>query len=184
MTTTSSNGNDLVSEILRDHEEIKRLFAALKAADDHDDRDRAFGDLMMKLAVHETAEQEVLHPITRGETEATDIHIHQEKSAEKLLSRLEKMGVDDDDFDAALAELEKDVLAHADSEERTELPLVTERVERDQLEAMGTLFRAAEGAAPTRPHPMSPTSAVGNAVVGPLVAITDRLRDALRANRG
>jgi hypothetical protein len=36
----------------------------------------------------------------------------------------------------------------------------------------------AEGMAPTRPHKAAPESAVGNLLVGPFVAMVDRVRDA------
>jgi hypothetical protein len=38
----------------------------------------------------------------------------------------------------------------------------------------------AEALAPTHPHPRGPDSALGNIAVGPMVAVGDRTRDALR----
>lgn len=181
-----SRPDDLLAEIFRDHAEIKELFASVEAAQDRDERDRAFGLLMRKLVAHETAEQEILHPLTkrRDADPVAEAHLDQEKSAEKLLGKLESMGVDDDAFMSSLDELRRDVLAHAESEERDELPLLDERVEADELKKLASVFQAAERAAPTHPHPHGPTSAAGNAAVGPVVALADRVRDAVRLSRG
>lgn len=48
------------------------------------------------------------------------------------------------------------------------------------LERMGSAARLAESFAPTHPHPHGPDSALGNIAVGPMVAVIDRTRDALR----
>jgi hypothetical protein len=37
--------------------------------------------------------------------------------------------------------------------------------------------------APTRPHPHAPSSATGNLIVGPPLAVFDRIRDAIRDSR-
>jgi hypothetical protein len=45
------------------------------------------------------------------------------------------------------------------------------------LEMLGQKFRGEKLAAPTHPHPHTPTSAVGKKVVGPFAAFIDRMRD-------
>jgi hypothetical protein len=45
---------------------------------------------------------------------------------------------------------------------------------------MAGALKAAEAAAPTRPHPNAPESAVGNVLAGPPIAVFDRARDAVR----
>jgi hypothetical protein len=48
---------------------------------------------------------------------------------------------------------------------------------------MRTSLEAAEAMAPTHPHPHGAESAVGNMVVGPFVAVVDKVRDALRSRK-
>ena len=111
-------------------------------------------------------------------------HLDQEKEGEKLLSTLESIGVDDADFDGKLRTLRDDVLEHAGSEEENEFPIIEDKVDAETLEKLRSLFRSAESFAPTHPHPHGPTSAAGNAAVGPMVALVDWIRDGLRSNRG
>jgi hypothetical protein len=48
---------------------------------------------------------------------------------------------------------------------------------------MAGLVRAAEAAAPTRPHPAAGESAAANMIMGPPLALFDRIRDAVRDRR-
>ena len=60
-------------------------------------------------------------------------------------------------------------------------PLLERTVDEEQLRRMTSALKVAEGVAPTHPHKAAPESAVGNMVVGPFVAIVDRVRDAIRS---
>lgn len=183
MTVTSRNANDVVDEVLQDHAEIKQLLSDVERYDGGARRD-AFQQLVGKLAVHETAEEEVVHPaLRRTASEVVEERLSEEDKGKKLLHELEEMGVDDPRFHAAFAQLEDEVLRHAEREEQEELPLLRSTVEADQLLSMAKIFRAAENTAPTHPHPHSPESAAGNLLIGPFVAIADRTRDAIRRMR-
>ncbi len=72
------------------------------------------------------------------------------------------------------------VASHAQLEEREIFPRLRESHSREELERMAKGVQAAEAVAPTHPHPRGPESAVGNVVVGPFVAVADRVRDAIR----
>ncbi len=72
-----------------------------------------------------------------------------------------------------------DVLAHADHEEQAEFPLLRKVHDQDRLDRMAKAVLAAEAIAPTRPHP-GVESPVANLALGPIVAVVDRARDAIR----
>jgi hemerythrin superfamily protein len=183
MTVTSRTADDVISEILQDHSEIKQLFTEVERSDGGAKRD-AFQQLLGKLAVHETAEEEVVHPaVRRTSTEVVEQRLSEESKGKDLLHQLEEMGVEDARFQDTFATLEQEVLRHAEREEQEELPLLRRSVNEDELRAMARMFRAAENTAPTHPHPHSPESATGNLLVGPVVAIVDRVRDAIRHMR-
>jgi hemerythrin superfamily protein len=178
--------DDVLAAVLEDHAEIKRLFAAVDNAADAREREERFDDLMHTLVIHETAEQEVTHPLARraaGGDEIVARRLAEEKAGEHLLERMKTMNPADPDFGPLFHELHSDVLEHAENEESQEFPLIEGSVEPKQLEHLKLVFRAAEKMAPTRPHIGSPTSATGNLVVGPLLAIADRARDAIAAAR-
>jgi len=177
MTTRS----DVLQEVLKDHNEIKQLLADVELATD-DQKRETFEQLVRKLAVHETAEQEVVHPLAR-KAEASDIveeRLTEEKEATRTLTDLSRMELDSPSFQPMFEQLKADVIRHASMEETEEHPKIRTAVNADQLEKLGAVYRAAEAAAPTRPHPHAPTSATGNLTVGPVVAIVDRARDAVR----
>ena len=158
----------------------------MESASGIDEKRHGFEGLVHKLAVHETAEEEVVHPLLYGAPggeAVAEARIDEESKSKDVLSELEKMGVDDPEFDARFAQLRSEVLAHAEREEREEHPKLEQAVERDKLQQLAKVFRAAESVAPTHPHPKGPDTALGNIIVGPLAAVADRARDAIRNAR-
>jgi hypothetical protein len=97
-----------------------------------------------------------------------------------VLSELYDLGVDSPEFAARFAAFEQAVVAHATHEEQEEFPLLRSNTEPDKLRRMSGAVRAAEAVAPTRPHPSAGESAAGNLLLGPPVAVFDRMRDAVR----
>jgi hypothetical protein len=109
-----------------------------------------------------------------------DARLAEERSAKILLHDLDNMDTDDASFPGKLANLRTAVLAHADSEEREELPLLLEHCDAKTLSRLADAVRAAEALAPTHPHP-GVESFTANLMAGPLAALVDRTRDAVRA---
>jgi hemerythrin superfamily protein len=173
---------DVVTLLERQHEEIRQLFAEVETARG-DRRAKAFQELVKLLSVHETAEEELVHPEVRrqqGGEPVVEARTREERRAKELLSTLDDVGPDAEGFDILLRELRDDVLAHADHEEREEFPLLRETSDDKRLRAMADTVRAAEAIAPTRPHP-GLESAGANLVFGPPTAVMDRARDAIRS---
>jgi hemerythrin-like domain-containing protein len=180
---TATQEQDVVSLLLDQHEQIKSLFSRLKTSEGTEKKE-LFEDLVRLLAVHETAEEEVVHPTARrkldhGE-EVVENRLHEEDEAKRALAELYDLGVEHPEFDGKLVAFEDAVVRHATREENEEFIRLRETLSTDQLRRMAGAVRAAEATAPTRPHPNSPESATGNLLVGPPVAIFDRIRDALQ----
>jgi hemerythrin superfamily protein len=173
---------DVVVLLLTQHARIEELFT-LVAGTSGDQRREAFQDLVRLLAVHETAEEEVVHPLSRGLVDGGDALIDdrlaEERDAKEMLVALTKADVTDDGFDAALLLLRTAVLTHARYEERYEFPQLRAKVPAQRLMALATAVRAAEAVAPTRPHPGA-ESAKANLAAGPALAVADRARDLIR----
>lgn len=69
--TTTKRDQDVVELLLAQHTQIKTLFGDISAA--QGDRKRElFEDLVRLLAVHESAEEDVVHPIARRKIDAGD----------------------------------------------------------------------------------------------------------------
>ena len=185
---TENDGNqNAVSFLLAQHDEIHRLFDDVEGASG-DRREEAFRDLVRLLAVHETAEEMIVYPALRTVDEAgvggvADQHLQEEDQAKKDLVDLERMGTASPDFDLAFKSFRSAVEAHAEGEEADVFPRLLRAFDEERLQQMAGTLRVAEQVAPTHPHKMAPESAIGNLVVGPFVAVADRVRDALRGVR-
>ncbi|MEH0829971.1 MULTISPECIES: hemerythrin domain-containing protein [unclassified Micromonospora] len=174
---------DVVDLLLAQHAQIEQLFLLVIGSTGETRRD-AFDDLVKLLAAHETAEEEVVHPLARnlpggGGDAMVDDRLDEERQAKETLKTLVAGGVDADGFDTGIILLRDAVLTHARYEERYEFPQLRQHVPADRLRSLAAAVRAAEATAPTRPHP-SAQSAKGNLAAGPALAVIDRVRDAVR----
>lgn len=180
--TSTTTGLDVVDVLLGQHAQIRDLFAEVVAAPG-EERHAAFQRLVRLLAVHETAEEELVHPLARrslpGGDGIVDDRLAEEKAAKEMLGTLEEMGSEASGFLPLLDELRLAVLTHARAEERYEFFRLKDEFGTATRRALAAAVKAAEATAPTHPHPGT-ESAKKNILVGPLAAMTDRIRDILR----
>lgn len=181
MATMIQSGADVVAFLKGQHEEIKALFNQVDATEG-EERKEAFYALRRLLAVHETAEEEIVHPAARQALPNGDAivsaRLREENQAKKTLAQLEEMDLDSAEFDDQLAAFAADVIAHAEAEEREEFERLADHIEPRRLEKMREAVKLAESVAPTRPHP-GVESALSNMLAGPFASMLDRARDAL-----
>jgi hemerythrin superfamily protein len=180
MGTMISSGIDVVSFLKEQHDQIKRLFALVNQSSGGE-RAEAFISLRRLLAVHETAEEEIVHPAARhalpnGAT-LVEARLQEENEAKKVLAQLEDLEVDSAEFGTLLSRLERSVLVHAQNEERDEFDRLATLLDQRQLDRMRRAAEFAEKVAPTRPHP-GVESAAANVLAGPFASMLDRARDA------
>ena len=173
--------NDVVRFLVRQHEQIKSLFAETLAASGKA-REQAFVELRRLLAVHETAEEEIVHPrakrkIPNGD-KIVEARLDEENEAKTVLSELEKLDVDDQSFTDTLTTLRDAVVGHAEQEEKQELVRLEQELGADELEQLGRAVKLAEAIAPTRPH-AGVESQIANLFAGPFAAMVDRARDTI-----
>jgi hemerythrin superfamily protein len=175
------SGTDVVSFLKEQHAQVKELFASVLGARG-EERKQTFVALRRTLAVHETAEEEIVHPAARrilpdGES-VVAARLKEENEAKKVLTELEQLDVDSSEFETKFRILQAAVLAHAESEEKEEFERLGAKLETDKLERMKKAVEIAEKLAPTRPH-AGVESAAANFLAGPFAAMVDRARDAL-----
>ncbi|GAA3084857.1 hemerythrin domain-containing protein [Streptosporangium carneum] len=178
--------NDVVDLLLRQHALIRDLFDEVEKAP-AGERAEPFRRLVRLLAVHETAEEEIVHPYARhkidgGEAVVED-RLAEEKEAKQLLVRMDEAGAEDPRFLTDLAALRAAVTAHARAEERYEFTQLRAETSEAERRAMAAGVKAAEAMAPTHPHP-GVESATKNLLVGTPIAIMDRARDVIRDAMG
>jgi hemerythrin superfamily protein len=172
---------DVVDFLVSQHEQIKSLFADTLSASGKE-REKSFLELRRMLAVHETAEEEVVHPRAKRKIAdggaVVDKRLAEEHEAKTVLQKLEKLDVDSEEFTRHLTELRDAVLDHAEHEESDEFAKLGEQLSDDELQRMGRAAKLAEAIAPTRPH-AGVESQAANLAAGPFAAMLDRARDAI-----
>ena len=185
MVETFVQSTDDVVRFLKDqHNLIKDMFEEVFSASSDDARRKAFTELRQLLAVHETAEEMVVHPRVRHEVEGGDIIVDarlvEEHDSKEVLSALEAMDIGSQKFLDELTLFRGSVLDHAEREELEEFNRLERELDADDLGRMAKAVLAAEAIAPTRPH-AGVESAKANFAVGPFASMLDRARDAISA---
>lgn len=183
MTSTKiDNSHDVVGFLTSQHEQIKTMFADVTSKTGSE-REEAFVELRRLLAVHEAAEEEIVHP--RAKTlddviaSVVEARLHEEQEAKQMLTELEKLDIESPEFETKFRQFESDVIEHAEAEEHQEFNKLEASLDDDQLARMRKAVEMAEAIAPTRAHPKAGESATVNMLAGPFASMLDRARDAL-----
>ena len=179
--------DDVIGFLKAQHNLIEDMFDQVLHASDPQAREKPFVQLRQLLAVHETAEEMVVHPRVRREVDAidsiVDARLEEEHDAKELLSSIEKIDITSQQFIDELTKLRDAVMDHALHEENFEFPRLQRELDAEELKRLGTAVRAAEAIAPTRPH-AGVESAKLNFAVGPFASMIDRARDLIEHGLG
>lgn len=170
--------------VLRDHERVKSLFAGVDVQG-IDQLEEYFCNLREELVRHEVAEELVVYPAftkhVEGADAVTKACLAEQSTAEETLAELEHETPDTEAFRARLRVLRAAVLEHAAHEERDVLPALANAIGEAELVQLGERYERALQMAPTHPHPHAPDTPPGNKILGPVAALVDKVRDAMRA---
>jgi hemerythrin-like domain-containing protein len=180
--TAHTSQQDVVALLQEQHHQIKQMLSRLQVTDGAARQD-LFEELVRFLAVHEAAEEIVVHPVARDADErVVTQRLEEEGQAKHALNELYDLGTDHPDFPAKLSTAAAAIIQHAEREEAEEFPLLRQNNSPVKLEQMAQALLAAQAMAPTRPHPAVGESATVNLFAGPPLAIFDRIRDALHSS--
>jgi hypothetical protein len=97
----------------------------------------------------------------------------------EALHRLYRTPVTDAAFPAAVDAIRRQWRRHARCADREVFPRLRDRCTGNELVRLGNRVAIAQEAAPTRPHPATPTTPPANKVVDPALGVVDKLRDTL-----
>ncbi|GGN08670.1 hemerythrin [Actinoplanes campanulatus] len=169
-TGGETSGRSIVDVVGEQHRRILALTERLRTAP----ADRRLADVLIAIVSrHLSAEEQYLYPAVRTAVPGGDQIADRELAEDEQLLRLLSEG-DVGEFGPAI---ERHVAADAGEL----LPLLEQMVSAEDLIRLGNRFETAEEAAPTRPHPATPSSPPWNKVVDPIVGVVDKLRDAVTA---
>jgi hemerythrin-like domain-containing protein len=177
--------------LAKDHEEVKRMLTELElgptaATGANSDqlalRKKMVQQLVIEESKHEAVEEMYFWPAVRkhlsdGDDLANQAQ-EQEQEGKVVLDKLDKLDVDDQQFETLLSEFITAGRAHIAFEETTVWPDLRSALSAEEAENLGHELEAGKKTAPTRPHPHTPASPGVLKTAGPAVAAADRLRDA------
>jgi hemerythrin superfamily protein len=182
MPETTTTGT-IIDHLTADHQQIKVLFSDVMFVRPENRAD-TFCQLVAELVQHEVAEEMVVYPEVRGSSPdaaaAVDARLHEQAEAEQMLAQMESLDPMTPEFTAALTELSIALINHAEAEERGVFPLLRTAEDPPALFELAARYERAKQSAPTHPHPHAPDTPPANKVLGPVTALFDRARDAVR----
>lgn len=139
VSVRSLAADDVTSVIARQHEHVKTLLEAVRQQTGHR-RAGAFHTLRLTLALHETAEEQAIHPQALRQLGAYDWaandRIAEEQTAGQTIHALELVDVDSDQFNATFGHLAASVTDHAAAEETDEWPALRQITDPPVISAM------------------------------------------------
>src|SRR3954470_12653821 len=120
---TSQTTGDLVDQLLQQHEMVRTAINGVARTTTAEARQEAFDALRELLARHETAEEMIVRPLTRGIDGGDPIaadRMDEENEAKVVLSKLEKLDIASVEFARTFEQFAGAVLTHAQAEENRE----------------------------------------------------------------
>jgi hemerythrin superfamily protein len=183
-----SDAKDMVSVLVKDHEEIKQFFDEIESATDAKGRRDAADKLTAEVVRHSVAEEMYLYPAARETLpdgdKLVDEEIKEHAKAEELLKRWEDMDGDDAEFMNVFEQVRQGLLHHIDEEEEPKLfPQMQKALTTEQQVDLGEKITKAKKLAPTRPHPSAPDEPPMDEVLGLPTGIVDRIRDKMSGRK-
>lgn len=124
---------DVVDVLLAQHERVRELITEVSGTRG-EARLQAFTELRMLLALHEAAEEAIVHPTTHDAV--AEARVEEEQHAARAIARLEALDLADPAFDRAFAAFAEAVSAHAEKEEREEFPALRQNIPAPTLQEM------------------------------------------------
>lgn len=185
---------DAITFLREDHVTVLRMFDDLaggpperRTADELEARRNRVTELIVAESQHEAVEEQYFWPTVREALpdggELADHAVRQEEGAKHLLDELEHADPADPGYETLLADVIRDGREHIRYEETRVWPKLAAALPAEQLEELGAQMARAKKAAPTRPHPRTPSSPGAQKTAGAGAALMDRIRDAVTGRR-
>ncbi|HEX9308788.1 MAG TPA: hemerythrin domain-containing protein [Anaeromyxobacter sp.] len=182
MAQTSTSA-DFIGVLKKDHQAVEQLFRRFERTKSAPERKRLSDRIVRELSIHAAIEEQLVYPTLRrrldGHASGVLLALEEHHLAKLALVEIERLGADDERFEAKVRVLIDNVRRHFQEEERDLLPAMKRALSPEEAQALGDALVRAKAAAPTRPHPGAPDEPPANALANVGAAAYDRSRDAL-----
>jgi len=174
---------DAITLLKDDHKTVEKLFKRFEKAGDHAfvEKRETVDRIIEELSKHAAVEEMLFYPVTRATVPETDDivleSIEEHNVVKWLLSELDKMDVEAENFAAKVTVLIENVRHHVKEEEDEYFPQVRDELGRKALNELGDAMASAKATAPTHPHPRSPSTPPANVVTGNVAGVADIVGD-------
>ena len=177
---------DAIEMLTADHREVDQLFKQYEAAKNDDGvAHHATEGIIKELSVHAAVEEMILYPMMRKvdpqQSGLVDHSLEEHQEVKELLAKIDGKPANGPEVRQLMGKLKSSVEEHVEEEEGKLFPALRNHVKQDELMSLGEKMAKAKATAPTHPHPNAPNTPPGNIVMGPLAALADKVRDALRS---
>lgn len=181
-------GRSVLDVLTEEHQRLRGLRAELAQRGVAEPRRRELLDLLAaEISRHLSAEEQYLFPAVRAALpEATPIADEELAKNEAILRTLRDLtdaNTDDSGWVTLAGRLGELLDQHAKQIDGVILPGLGEVADAAELIRLGNRVEIAKEAAPTRPHPDSPSAPPLNRMVEPAIGVVDKIRDAMTGRR-
>ncbi|MFB9448714.1 hemerythrin domain-containing protein [Dactylosporangium vinaceum] len=167
-----ATGRSMLDLLDEEHRQLDRLCTRAESSP------AASEVLVATLARHLSAEEQYLYPAFEGVLPDAHDVVERELAADaELLVALRRLHTSADR--TALHTVAEQVRSHTHRTTADVFPALRTHCTDDELVRLGNRVEIARSAAPTRPHPGTPSTPPLNKLVDPALGVMDKLRDAL-----
>ena len=174
--------HSLLDQIKQDHNEAKSFFSEYQRfrerADFHEAK-KWFNQWSWAIARHSIAEEVVVYPALSKKLPKYKIEdlLSDHQEVKENLSKLEKLPVEEREFDRIMIATQNSLVEHMSKEELEEIPEFERVSSQDDIEQIVRQFERRKAIVPTRAHPNAPTNPYLESLVGLFTAPMDKIKD-------
>jgi hemerythrin superfamily protein len=172
-------GPDAVALLERQHQRFRELFEEFRGLSSRSSqkKDDLVRTMITELVKHAEIEEQAFYPAVRAEVDGVeddvDEDLEEHHAVELLLWELDHLRSDAERFDAKVTVLIENVEHHMEEEEQELFPKVREQMSEERRRELGAIMERKWKVAPSRPHPLSPSTPPGNVLMAVPAAIRD-----------
>src|SRR3954453_17357418 len=190
----SRERREFVEVLIEDHREAEAIFAEMERISAEGQAPDTLGrvhelteQVITELVKHSVAEEEYVYPAARKHLpngdEIADMEIAEHALAEETMKELDGMSPSNLDYLTTVRKLAGQIRTHAGQEEADLFPALASMMSAEERLVLGEKLEKAKSMAPTHPHPSAPDRPPMNKVLGPGVALVDRLGGPLTSRK-